>query len=136
MFESGGEFMNENQIGTTLLDICYRVHQEMGPGLFESVYEDILYLELRNQGLKVEKQKEISVQWNGMKLEKGFRADLVIAEKVIVEIKSVDAISKLHFMQVLNYLKLADLKLGYLINFNNIMLKDGIHRIINGKISG
>jgi GxxExxY protein len=136
MFESGGELMNENQIGTTLPDICYRVHQEMGPGLFESVYEDILYLELRNQGLKVEKQKEISVQWNGMKLEKGFRADLVIAEKVIVEIKSVDAISKLHFMQVLNYLKLADLKLGYLINFNNIMLKDGIHRIINGKISG
>lgn len=130
-----GRMMHENVVGRILLDICYNIHSELGPGLFESVYEDILFIELRKAGLMVEKQKLISISWQSVTIERAFRADLLIEDKVIVEIKSVDNLNALHFKQLLSYLKLSDKRLGYLINFNSLRLKEGIHRIINGKLN-
>ncbi|MFA6150459.1 MAG: GxxExxY protein [Chitinophagaceae bacterium] len=102
-----------------------------GPGLFESVYEEILDYELQQTGLFVERQKPIPVIHNELKMESGFRADLVIDRKVIVEIKSVEELAKVHYKQVITYLKLTNCKLGLLINFNVDLLKDGFHRVVN-----
>ncbi|HZW62873.1 MAG TPA: GxxExxY protein [Flavobacteriaceae bacterium] len=123
--------MSENQIAKILVDVCYKLHVQLGPGLLESVYETILYYELTELGLKVEKQKPIPVIWNEIKMELGFRADLIIENKVIVEIKSVEQIAPVHPKQLLTYLKITGLKLGLLINFNEPLIKTGIKRIVN-----
>ena len=104
---------------------------ELGPGLLESVYEEILYMELLDQGLKVERQKAIPVVWKDKLIEIGFRADLIVENKVIIELKSVEAIVPVYKKQLLTYLKLTDFRLGLLINFNEKLIKNGITRIVN-----
>ena len=123
--------MHENEISKIVVDTCFRIHVTLGPGLFESVYEEILYYELTKLGLKVERQKGIPVKWDNLVMEVGFRADLIVENKVIVELKSIESIAPVHQKQVQKYLKLTGLKLGLLINFNVNLIKDGIQRIVN-----
>lgn len=123
--------MTENEISKIVVDIAYKVHTKIGPGLLESVYEEIMFCEIKNYGLTVERQKAIPVIWKERQLEIGFRADLIVESKVIIELKSVEEIAPVHYKQVLTYLKLTDLKLGLLINFNEYLIKDGIKRIVN-----
>ncbi|GAB2627728.1 GxxExxY protein [Belliella aquatica] len=124
--------MHENEISKIVLDSCYLIHSNLGPGLFESVYENILSFELKNKGLKIERQIPIEVRWRGLLFENAFRADLIVEDKVLIELKSVETLSKVHYKQVMTYLKLTDLKLGLLINFNENLIRDGIKRIVNG----
>ena len=123
--------MTENDLSKIIVNIAYQIHTKLGPGLLESVYEEIMYQELESLGLKVVRQKAIPVFWKAKQLEIGFRADLIIENKVIIELKSVEEIVPVHYKQVLTYLKLTDLKLGLLINFNENLIKDGIKRIVN-----
>ena len=123
--------MTENEISKIIVDVAYRVHSKLGPGLLESVYEEILYFEFLKRGLEVQRQKAIPVIWNDIKMEIGFRADLIIENKVIIELKSVENITPIHPKQLLTYLKITGLKLGLLINFNEAVIKDGITRIVN-----
>jgi GxxExxY protein len=125
------KFMTENEVSRLIVDACYQIHVELGPGLLESVYEEILYFELKRIGLKVERQKALPVIWKDVKLDLGYRTDLIVNNKVIVEIKSVEEIHPVHPKQVLTYLKLTGLKLGLLINFNSPLIKTGITRIVN-----
>lgn len=123
--------MTENELSKIIVNTCYNIHVKLGPGLLESVYEEILFYELKAQGLKVERQKAIPVIWNDLKMEIGFRADLIVENKVIIELKSIEAIAPVHPKQLLTYLRLTDIKLGLLINFNEKLIKDGITRIVN-----
>jgi GxxExxY protein len=123
--------MTENEISSIVVDTCFNIHNELGAGLFESVYEEILAYELTNKGLKVEKQKAVPVFWKELKMDVGFRADLIVESKVIIEIKSVELIVPVHKKQLLTYLKITGLKLGLLVNFNEALIKDGITRIVN-----
>ncbi|WP_166387627.1 GxxExxY protein [Polaribacter sp. 11A2H] len=123
--------MTENEISKIVVDKCYQIHVALGPGLLESVYEEILYHELKKEKLKVERQKVLPVFWDQIKLELGFRADLIIENKVILELKSVAKIAPVHPKQLLTYLKITNLKLGLLINFNEVLIKNGITRIVN-----
>ena len=124
--------MDENAICTAVLDAAFKIHRELGPGLLESVYEAVLAHELSKQGVAVVRQQGISIRYEDMVLEEGFRADLVVNGRVIVEIKSVESLHPVHGKQLLTYLRLMGLKLGVLINFNEAMLKDGIKRVANG----
>lgn len=123
--------MSENEISKIIVDTCYKIHTQLGPGLLESVYETILNYELTSRGLKVERQKPLPVIWNETKMDIGFRADLIVENKVIIEVKSVEQIALVHPKQVLTYLKITRLKLGLLINFNETLIKTGITRIVN-----
>ena len=123
--------MNENEISKIIVNTSYNIHVELGPGLLESVYEEILYYELINQRLKVERQKAIPVIWKDNKMGIGFRADLIVENKVIIELKSVEMIAPVHPKQLLTYLRITGLRLGLLINFNEKLIKDGITRIVN-----
>lgn len=123
--------MTENELSKIIVDICYKIHTKLGPGLLESVYEAILFYELNKLELKVEKQKPLPVYWDEMVLEIGFRADLIVENKVILEIKSVAELVNVHPKQVLTYLRITDMKLGLLINFNETYIKDGIKRVVN-----
>ena len=123
--------MTENEISKIIVNVAYQIHKKLGPGLLESVYEEILSYELLSIGLKLERQRPIPVIWNKTKLEIGFRADLIVENKVIIELKSVEALAPVHFKQLLTYLKITDIKLGLLINFNENMIKDGIKRVVN-----
>ncbi|MCW0482642.1 GxxExxY protein [Gaoshiqia sediminis] len=123
--------MTENEISRIIVDIAFAIHQQLGPGLFESVYEDILVYELIERGLLVERQKAVPVIWKERKLDHGFRADLVVNSKVIIETKSVEALAQVHYKQLLTYLRLTSIKLGLLINFNETLIKNGIHRVVN-----
>lgn len=123
--------INENDLSKLVVHACYTIHSQLGPGLFESVYEEILCHEFRELGLQVERQKVIPVTWKGMELDQGFRADLIVNNKLLIELKSVEAVAKVHQKQVLTYLKLTKLKLGLLVNFNEALIKDGIQRIVN-----
>ena len=123
--------MTENEIAAIIVNTAYDIHVKLGPGLLESVYEEIMFYELEKQGLDVERQKAIPVTWDDLKMELGFRADLIVENKVIVELKSVEAIAPMHPKQLLTYLKITDLKLGLLINFNEKLIKNGITRIVN-----
>ncbi|MCL6494002.1 MAG: GxxExxY protein [Ignavibacterium sp.] len=123
--------MNENDISKIIVDCCFKIHKELGPGLLESVYEEVLSYELIKCGLKIERQKGIPVVYDDLKMELGFRADIIVENKVIIELKSIEAIAPVHTKQLLTYLKLTGLKLGLLINFNEALLKDGIKRIVN-----
>ncbi len=123
--------MHENEISKIIVDCAFKVHNELGPGLLESVYEEVLSYELIKRGLIVERQKGIPVVYDNLKMEMGFRADLIVENKVIIELKSIDAIAPVHSKQLLTYLRLADKKLGLLINFNEALIKNGIKRIVN-----
>jgi|TARA_R110002096_G_scaffold426312_2_gene635921 GxxExxY protein len=123
--------MSENDLSKIIVETCYQIHVAFGPGLFESVYEEILYYELVQCGLSVSRQQAIPVIWKGIKMDQGFRSDLIVEEKVLIEIKSIGAIAPVHLKQVLTYLKLTGLKLGLLINFNEALIKDGVTRVVN-----
>ncbi len=123
--------MTENELSKKIVHAAFNIHSKLGPGLLESVYEEIMFYELTVQGLNVERQKGISVIWEEIRLELGFRADLIVENKVIIELKSVEEIAQVHPKQLLTYLKLTGLKLGLLINFNEPLIKDGITRIVN-----
>jgi len=123
--------MTESEIATQIVDAAIKIHKALGPGLLESVYETILAYELEKRGLHVVRQQAIPVVYESVHMDDGFRADLVVEGKVIVEIKSVDGLARVHFKQVMTYLRLADKRLGILINFNEELLKDGIKRLAN-----
>lgn len=123
--------MRENEISAIIVNKAYEIHVELGPGLLEAVYEEILCHELTKAGLSVLRQKKIPVIWDGLKMDIGFRADLIVEEMVIIEIKSVEKISPVHPKQLLTYLKVSEMKLGLLINFNERLIKNGITRIVN-----
>lgn len=121
-----------NDITAIVIDECIKIHKDLGPGLFESVYEEVLNYRLTvKRNLKVERQVAIPVFYEEVKLELGFRADLIVEGEVIVEIKSVETLMSVHHKQLLTYLKLTSLKVGLLINFNELLLKDGLKRIVN-----
>lgn len=124
--------MTENEVGKIIVDCAFQVHTKLGPGLLESVYEIALAHELKNRGLVVERQVPIPVSYDGLKFDEGFRADLVVAGLVIIELKSVEVIHPVHKKQLLTYLRLANKRLGYLINFGAELIKDGISRVSNG----
>lgn len=123
--------MTENEISKIIVDACFRIHKKLGPGLFESVYERILQIELEKNGLVVERQKVVPVIWDDELIEQGFKADLIVNKKVIVELKSVEKLAAVHHKQLLTYLKLTGIKLGLLVNFKENLIKDGITRIVN-----
>ena len=122
--------MSENEIGTLILDAAFEVHKTLGPGLLESSYEHCLAYELLNKGLRTALQKPLPLVYKETKLECGYRIDLLVEDKVIVEVKAVEAIHDIHLAQVLTYLKLTNCKLGYLLNFNVVQLKSGIKRVV------
>ncbi len=122
---------SENELSRIIVDSALKVHKALGPGLLESAYEDCLFYELRKSGLSVEKQKPLPLVYKEIKLDVGYRVDMLIDSKVIIEIKAVDALSDVHLAQILTYLKLSKCKLGLLINFNVAKVKDGIRRVVN-----
>jgi GxxExxY protein len=123
--------MTENDIAKIIVDAALEVHRTLGPGLLETVYEEALAYEPRRRGLRIERQVELPVRYKEVYLECGFRADLIMQDLVIVELKSVEALAPVHFKQLLTYLRLADKRLGLLINFNVALLKEGIKRVAN-----
>jgi GxxExxY protein len=124
--------MTENEISREVVDAAYKLHTELGPGLLESVYEALLARELEFRGLKVARQQPISFEYRGLKFDEGFRADLIICDLVIVELKSVEELHPSHKKQLKTYLKLMGKKLGLLVNFGAPLIKDGIHRVVLG----
>jgi len=124
--------MTENDIGAAVVDTAVAVHRGLGPGLLESVYEVILAHELQERGLQVDRQVPIAIEYRGVMFDEGFRADLVIEEKVIVELKTVEKVNNAHKKQLLTYLRLSGCKLGFLLNFGAALMKEGIVRTVNG----
>lgn len=122
--------MNVEEVFSKVLDYSFKVHSALGPGLLESAYEECLYYELTQLGLKVEKQKPLPLVYREVKLDAGYRVDLLVENCVIVEIKSIEALNDVHLAQILTYLKLSNCKLGLLVNFNVKHLKEGIKRVI------
>lgn len=127
--------MNENDISKIIVDCAYSIHIEIGPGLLESVYELILFDKIVKEGLKVKRQCPIAIQYKNRHFDKGFIADLIVEDKVIIELKAKEKIHPSDKMQLLTYLKMSDKKLGLLINFGEYRIKDGIKRVINGTIN-
>ena len=123
--------MTENEIGTLVIDSAIAVHRELGPGLLETVYEIALAHELTSQGLSVQRQVPISIEYKGTTFTEGFRADLVVNDKVILELKSVEKATQAHKKQIQTYLRLSGCKLGYLLNFGEALIKKGITRCVN-----
>lgn len=123
--------MNENEISQIIIGCAIEVHKQLGPGLLESAYEECLCYELRIRGLNVQKQKPMPIIYKEVKLDHGYRIDLLVQDKVVVEIKTIDAFNDVHTAQVLTYLKLGDFKLGLHLNFQTTLLKNGIKRVIN-----
>ena len=123
--------MTEKEIGSVVLSAAIQIHRELGPGLLESVYEAILGKVLRQEGLQVERQVKIPIFYQGCLFDEGFRADMLVEKKVLLELKSVEKVMPVHKKQVLTYLKLSRLRLGYLLNFGEVMLKNGIIRVVN-----
>ncbi|MBC9930815.1 GxxExxY protein [Chitinophaga qingshengii] len=123
--------MTENEISKEVVDACFVIHTKYGPGLFESVYEELLSYELMKRNLNFERQVGVALVHDNIVLKKAFRADLIIENKLIVEIKSVEELKDMHYKQLFTYMKLANVKLGLLVNFNVALIKNGIHRIVN-----
>ena len=126
--------MNENEIGKEIVDAAIVVHRELGPGLLETVYEVVLLDELRTRGLRAEHQIPIPIVCRGVRFDQGFKADVIVENKVIIELKSVERITNVHKKQLLTYLRLTGMKLGYLLNFGDVMMKHGITRTVNGLV--
>jgi GxxExxY protein len=126
--------MTENEIANIVFDCALKVHQALGPGLLESAYEECLFYEIKENGIFVEKQKPLPLIYKEVKLDIGYRVDIIIENKFIIEVKSVEVLNDVHLAQLLTYLKLSNCKLGFLINFNVKLVKDGIKRVINGKL--
>lgn len=126
--------MTDNEISNKVIGSAIEVHKALGPGLLESAYKECLYYRLNTDGFNVEKEKPMPLVYENVKLECGYRIDLLVNNKVVIEIKSVEALNDVHMAQTLTYLKLGNYKLGLLINFNVVMLKEGIKRVINGTL--
>jgi len=126
--------MNENELSKIIIDAGLKVHRQLGMGLYETVYEQCLAFELKNRGLIVERQMFLSINYEEMKVENAFKIDLLIENKVVVEIKAQEILTDFNAAQLLNYLKLGNYKLGLLLNFNSKLFKTGIKRIVNGYI--
>lgn len=126
--------MSENEIARIVFDCGLKVHKALGPGLLESAYEECLAFELNRVELQVERQKPLPLVYENTKLDVGYRADFLIEQKLIVEVKSIEALTDIHLAQVLTYLKIAKCKLGLLINFNTLLFKNGIKRVIDGQL--
>lgn len=120
-----------DQLAKSIVDVCFTVHKEMGPGLLESVYELCVMKELALRQIPAQNQVSIPLMYKGFELSKDFRIDVLVANEIILELKSVDAILPVHKAQIISYLKLADKRLGFLINFNVALIKDGIQRVVN-----
>lgn len=123
--------MTENEIAKEVVDLCFKIHTQYGPGLFESVYEEIFCYECAKKNIPFLRQHPIPLIHEEIKMDIGFRADVIIDNKVVIELKSIEDLAPVHYKQVLTYLKLTNCKLGLLINFNVALIKDGIHRIVN-----
>jgi GxxExxY protein len=126
--------MNENELAKIVFELGLKVHKNLGPGLLESSYEECLFYEINKLGIKVEKQMALPLIYEEVKLDIGYRIDLIVENKLIIEIKSVEALNDLHMAQILTYLKLSNCKLGLLINFNSVLFKNGVKRVINGQL--
>ena len=124
--------MNENELSRIIFDLGLKVHRVLGPGLLESAYEECLYYELCMLNLKVEKQKALPLVYEDVRLDAGYRIDLLVENKLVIEVKSVEALNDLHMAQILTYLQLSGCKLGLLINFNTLLFKEGVRRVVNG----
>jgi len=124
--------MHENQLAKEIVDAAYQVHSKLGPGLLESVYEVVLVHELKNRSLTVERQKAIPIHYDDLIFDEGFRADIIVENSVIVELKSVEKVVPVHKKQLLTYLRLSNMKLGLLVNFGAELIKNGIFRVVNG----
>lgn len=124
--------MRENELAKAVVDAALKIHKALGPGLLESVYQSVLTYELRSRGLRVQAEVSIPVVYESVKLETAFRADLIVDGCLLVELKSVEQITPVHKKQVLTYLRLTEIKLGLLVNFNEELIKNGIHRVVNG----
>jgi GxxExxY protein len=127
--------MTENEIAREVVDAAYKIHTSLGAGLLESVYEAVMAFELRKRRLRVQAQQPVPVIYEQVRLDVGFRLDLLVEDKVVLELKSVEALNPTHKKQLLTYLRLADTRLGLLINFGGARIKDGIVRIINGSLT-
>jgi len=123
--------MTENEIGTSIVEIAIKIHRELGPGLLESVYETAMTHQLQQRGLFVQRQAPVAFEYQGHRFDEGFRADLIVEKKVIVELKCVEKLSNAHKKQLLTYLRLTDIRLGYLMNFSEALMKHGITRTVN-----
>jgi GxxExxY protein len=123
--------MTENELSSVIIASALKIHRKLGPGLLESAYQECLLYELKNQGLIVQKEKPMPIYYDEVYLDHGYRIDLLVDDKVVVEIKTVEAITDVHLAQVLTYIRLGDYKLGLLLNFNVKLLKEGIRRIVN-----
>jgi GxxExxY protein len=126
------ESMHENPISKEIVDAAYKIHTRLGPGLLESVYEVILTHELKKRGLSVQRQLPVPIIWDDIRFEEGYRLDLMVEDKVLVEIKSIEKVDPVHKKQLLTYLRLMDKRLGLLINFNEEVIRTGITRVVNG----
>lgn len=124
--------MDENAIGKIVVDVAIQIHRELGSGLLESVYEVVLAKELENRGLSVRRQVPVPIAYRGIRFDEGFRADIIVEDRVILELKSIEQVAKVHSKQTLTYLRLTGLRLGFLLNFGAALMKDGIERVVNG----
>ncbi len=124
--------MTENEISKIVVDVAFHIHQSLGPGLLESVYQKIMAHELRKRGLNVEEEVPLPVIWDDIKMDVGFRVDLFVERKLVVELKSVERVAPVHKKTLLTYLRLSNCKLGLLINFGEELMKTGISRVVNG----
>lgn len=127
--------MHENEISKIIFDLGLKIHKNLGPGLLESAYEECLFYEISKVGLFVEKQKPMPLIYEEVKLDIGYRMDLLVEKSVVIEVKSCEALNDVHLAQVLTYLKLSGCRLGLLINFNTNLFKNGYRRILNGNVS-
>ncbi|MGI9650372.1 GxxExxY protein [Chryseobacterium sp. RLHN22] len=125
---------SENEISRIVYESGYLIHKSLGPGLLESVYEECMFYELKKEGLFVEKQKPMPLIYDGIKMDVGYRLDLLIESKFVLEIKSIEGLNDIHLAQILTYLRLSNCKLGMLINFNTLHFKNGVKRVINGTL--
>ncbi|TVQ32886.1 MAG: GxxExxY protein [Phycisphaeraceae bacterium] len=130
-FTAGSRPAGVNDLTGVIIDAALDIHRRLGPGLLESVYSAVLAHELRKRGLGVEVEVPVPVEWESVRLDVGYRADLIVESTVIVELKSVEQIARVHKKQLLTYLRLADKRVGLLINFGTVLLKDGVHRVVN-----
>jgi GxxExxY protein len=124
--------MHENEIGTIVVDSAIRVHRSLGPGLLEKVYQTVLGWELQKRGLQIKSEVLVPIVYRGVTFDQGFRADIIVNDKVVLELKSVEHVTPAHKKQIQTYLRLTDKKLGYLLNFGEALMKDGITRSVNG----
>ncbi|HEX3602019.1 MAG TPA: GxxExxY protein [Lacipirellulaceae bacterium] len=126
------DVLTENEISREIVDAAFKIHTRLGPGLLESVYEVVLAHELKQRGLNVVRQVAVPIVWDDIRFEEGYRLDLLVDDKVVVEVKSIESVERVHKKQVLTYLRLLNKRLGILINFNEELIRDGISRVANG----